>query len=398
MMICSKNECTGCGACYNICPVSAIKMMRDMHGEMHPAIDDDKCIKCGKCKKVCPANHQSSLNAPVNVYAALRRDNKKLKNSASGGIAAVFSEHWIADDGVVYGTAYGKEFRPQIVPAKTIEEIEKFKGSKYVQSDSGMVYKEIKERLKNGEKVMFIGTPCQIAGLYAVVGNPENLITIEILCHGVSQYSYFKENVDFLCSKVNRPIDNITFRSNQWMMDFYLAFWHDGKVIYEEEAYENNYFCAFLKGLSLRSSCYSCHYKSTERIGDIMIGDFIGLENTVECNIPHARNSLVITLTNKGQSYLDSVSADLFIEQRTIEEALKDGRSLREPFPKHKDTDKFRDLLVNSGFMSSSGMVLKDEIADFKRRNRRRALKRKFKLLFYRKFNLKIEDRKITYD
>ena len=397
MMICKTENCTGCAACMNVCPVGSISMEQNQYGVVHPVINSQKCISCKKCIRTCPSNNEIPLLAVKKVYASWRKNTQRLKDSASGGIGAVLAEHWIADDGIVCGTEYDKNFHPHMQLETTAMGIEKFKGSKYVQSETGYMYSEVRELLVQGKKVLFFGTPCQLAGLYSIVGrNFDNLFTVEILCHGVSPDKYFQEELEQLKKEKGiHTFDNISFRTNRWLLDFCFAFWNKDRLVYEMPAYENRYFASFLKGLSLRESCYQCKYKNTRRLGDILIGDFIGLGNKIPFEFSSAHRSLVACMTENGLDLLSRYSDDMILVERTLEEAVIEGRSLRESFPRHPMQKEFRNLVAQKGFISAAEEILGEDLARAAQTNRKWKLTRKFKIFLYYKFHIKICDRHI---
>lgn len=400
MVICEAEKCTGCAACMNACPTGSISMKEDQYGVLHPVIDSQNCISCKKCIRTCPGNTELYLLPAQKVYASWRKDTERLKDSASGGIGAVLSEYWIADGGIVCGTEYDKNFHPQIKPETTIEGIEKFKGSKYVQSETGYIFNEVRALLEQGRKVLFFGTPCQLAGLYSIVGRSfENLLTVEILCHGVSPDRYFQDELEKLKKEKNiKDFDNVSFRTNRWLLDFCFALWNKGKLVYEKQAYENRYFAAFLTGLSLRESCYQCKYKSTSRLGDIMIGDFIGLGNKIPFDFSPAHKSLVVCTTMKGTDLLQKCSDSLMIVERTIEEAALEGRSLRESFPRHVKQKEFRKLVGEKGFIEAAEVILGEDLKRGLKTNRKWKMTRKLKIWLYYRLHIKICDRRISIE
>lgn len=397
MKISSYDNCTGCGACANLCPRGCIQMKPDENGELHPSIDDKKCVGCKKCIVRCPANNELVFRSPMKVYASWRKNYADMRDSASGGVAAALSENWIKQGGIVFGTKYDDTFRTVIHGEETLEGIEAFKGSKYVQSYTGNSYNEVKELLKQGKKVLYFGTPCQLAGLYAVVDREAvNLLTVEILCHGVSSNEYLQEQLRYIEDKIHiKKYDNVTFRTNRWMMDFYFGLWNEGKVVFDQQAYENEYFRGFLTGLTLRESCYCCKYKTKERLGDILIGDFIGFGKHVPFNKPHPRPSLVLIMNDKGMSLIQESKKELELVERTIEEALIDGRSLREPFPRHEKQKVFREIYRNKGFMEAIHESIGDEILECKKANTKMHIKRRIKVSLYKVLGIRIQGGKI---
>lgn len=400
MKICDDDKCTGCGACTNLCPKKCITMKEDLYGEIHPKIDENKCVQCRKCINSCPANLKIQFSKANKVYASWRQNVSLMKNSASGGVGAVLAENWIKKGGIVYGTKYDKNFSPRIVAEKTLSGIEGFKGSKYIQSNTDKVFFEIKQLLKNKKKILFFGTPCQIAGLYAICNKYDsNLVTVEILCHGVAPEKYFHEELDYIEKKYNiKHYDNVTFRTNRWMMDFYFGLWNKDKLLFSEQAYENHYFRGFLTGLTLRESCYNCKYKSEERIGDIMIGDFIGFGIHIPYEKEHERPSLIICTSEKGLKYVHECQKDLVLVERTLGEAKIEGRSLREPFPRHKKQKEFRNFYKQQGFINAINATVKDEIELCKKKNKKMHMKRKVKFFLSDFCHIKIQNGRIYHE
>ncbi len=397
MQICCYDNCTGCGACANLCPRGCIEIKPDKYGELHPVVNEDKCVSCKICVANCPANKKLIFNEPIKVYASWRRNNAKMKDSASGGVGAALAEKWIKQGGIVFGTEFDDSFRAIVQREDNLKGIEAFKGSKYVQSYVGESYNEVKELLKQGKKVLFFGTPCQIAGLYTVVDrNTVDLTTVEILCHGVSSNEYLQEQLRYIEKKIHgEKYDNLTFRTNRWMMDFYFGLWDNDKIVFSQQAYENEYFRGFLTGLTLRESCYQCKYKNKERLGDILIGDFIGFGKHIPFNEPHSRPSLIFVMNSKGMNLIESAQQELVMVERTLEEALIDGRSLKEPFPRHKKQKVFRQIYEKKGFIDAIHESVGDEIRECKKANRKMHMKRNIKMLLYKTLGIRIQGGKI---
>lgn len=240
MEICSENKCTGCAACVNICPRQCISLTENEYGELHPSVDETKCINCNLCAKTCPNNVPVVFNYPSHCYASWITDTDKRSLCASGGIGTIMAEYAIRHKhGVVFGTAYDDNFIPRVTYTETIEGLEAFKGSKYVQSIiSPDTFKQVKDFLRNGRFVLYVGTPCQIAGLKTFLRKDyDNLITIDLICHGVCPTKYFKEEVDYLVNKHQiEGLSDVRFRGNDGN-NFALTLWD--KVIGNKR--DNNY-------------------------------------------------------------------------------------------------------------------------------------------------------------
>ena len=203
MEICPHNECTGCYACVSACKHDCIKMEEDELGAIHPSVDENKCVNCGACRKVCPNNVSFDFKYPSACYASWITDKEKRRICASGGIGTTMSEYVIRNGGVVFGSRYNESLVPIMTFTERLEELEHFKGSRYVQSLVGNdTYKQVKNFLLDDRQVLFIGTPCQIAGLKSFLRKEyQNLITVDLICHGVCPTRYFTEEVDYLSNK-----------------------------------------------------------------------------------------------------------------------------------------------------------------------------------------------------
>lgn len=388
--ICDYNKCTGCAACANICGHNAILMQQDVFGETHPYIDHTLCVDCGLCQKCCPNNNKPQYNYPIKCYAAFRTDKDKRRISASGGLGALMSEFVISiKKGVVFGTSYDNNLIPRTNYAENIEDIESFKGSKYVQSViTEDLFKQVRAFLKNDRFVLYIGTPCQIAGLKGYLRREyDNLLTVDLICHGVCPTCYLSEEIDYLCQKYNirkNEISDIRFRGNDTCKNslidkilgrpatnnYVLSLWKDtefGKErVYFGELNKNYYLTGFLKGVSMRENCYTCNYACPERISDITIGDFIGLSDTPPFPYPKGNVSSVTTNTQKGVNFYNEIlllDKSLVSVERDYNERLKYKPSLVSPFPRHHLNGAFRQIVQEKGYISAIQSVLKKEMS-----------------------------------
>lgn len=347
--ICKKEMCTGCFACMNICPRDAIQRGEDACGKTIPAIDKEKCIECGLCVKTCPANKLVEFHIPIKCYAAWGKDEKDREGCSSGGIATVLSKAVVDEGGIVYGAAFNDDLELQHMGVQTKEEIEKLKGSKYVQSYTGLTFRNIKENLMTGRKVLFIGTPCQVEGLKSYLKDDyENLILVDIVCHGTPPMKYLKEYLEIIDQR--RKTRGIAFRGKK---DYYLTLYGDEQEFYSKKSNRDYYFYSFLKGLIHRDNCYSCKYAKAERCSDITIGDFWGLKKEELESSYRGKVSVVLINTHHGEKVWDVYKDKYCFEERKIQEAVEGNGQLRRPSLCHPDREKFIDSYKKEGFLKA---------------------------------------------
>lgn len=336
--ICRSDDCTGCFACMNKCPKQAIRVVVDKVGRTLPLIDHTVCVKCGACKKVCPVLNPVDLYEPIVCYAAQRPDESERKKSASGGIGAVLTESFIKQGGIVCGAVVSENVSVEQRCAESLEEGNAFRGSKYVQSHTGMIYKRILAELKNEKKVLFTGTPCQIAGLRKFLGKEyENLYCVDIICHGVPPRQYLKQHLE---NEIKMgKIDSFSFRGGD--RDFMLKVRSGNNVVYNKFKDEDAYYKAFWIGATYRENCYKCYYANQKRCGDITIGDFWGINRSTLITPQKGRISAIIVNTAKGEKCIASIRDKLIIEERQYAEAVDGNLQLRMPSKKDINRDDF---------------------------------------------------------
>lgn len=327
MKICERNACTGCSACQNGCPVDAIQMLPDERGFLNPVIDDEKCIKCQKCRKICPQNGTIDFHDPGRVFAALAKDDLLRNHSSSGGIFSLLAMEILYENGYVFGAAFDENMTVCHKEAFDVSGLEKLQGSKYVQSQTQNIFREVRMRLESGKKVLFSGTPCQVSGLYRYLDkNYENLLTVDILCHGVPSPKVFKE---FLRSETEKmqgcQIVQVCFRKKRpgWKKFALQVIADNGD--YNLYDMKESYLAGFLKDLFLRESCYSCVYARKERVGDITLGDYWGYQETGPKHIEDDDRgiSLVMLNTSKGEYAFKRIKHKTAYDLRSIENAMR---------------------------------------------------------------------------
>lgn len=339
--ICETNKCTGCSACASVCPVMCIEIKKTEDFCERAVIDSSKCIGCNKCVNICPANNPCELNRPVKAIVARRKNIYKLKNSTSGGIAAAISEKIVENGGVVYSTVIDKDLRAKVVRCDSGENLEKFKGSKYVYSQPLDSFKSIIQDLKENKIVLFVSTPCQVSGLKKVVGLnncEDNLYTIDLICHGVPSQEVFLQYSKHILKESYGKAVYCKFRSNK---DYVLTYFDEnGKTIKSENGRESLYIYNFLDGFSLRKNCHTCSYAQPNRSGDITLGDVKGnIEGDFDTAL-YGLNSILIN-NQKGLSLFDSIKDETDFFERDIDIAVKENNQLNSPCEETEESRRF---------------------------------------------------------
>lgn len=356
--ITNPQNCVACTGCVNICPVSAIKLCPDKEGFAYPFIEAEKCTACGLCVKVCPMEKVKDEYTPPVAYMAKSNDIKILQQSSSGGIFYFLAKEVIKNNGVVFGAALSKDVVEHIGIEKK-EDLPKLMGSKYVQSDLNETFRIIKNRLTKNQKVLFVGTPCQVAGLYSFLGNRhKDLITVDFICHGVPSPSVFKRYVTYIENKFNKKICDVQFRSKKisWSR-FSLAVKFTDNTEFVEEFTLNSYMKGFINNLFLRPSCHDCRFKEKNHFGDITIGDFWGIKNVKPELDTESGVSLCCINTQNGADWFENIKKQLLVESVSFDEAIKYNTAytksvkpnrMREWFFKHLDKEPIDKNINNS--------------------------------------------------
>lgn len=318
-------DCSGCYACVNICPKNCITMETDSEGFKYPLVDYDVCIACGKCVKACPIINKKELKREVKAYACINKNEAIRKESSSGGIFTLIAESFIAKNGVVFGAAFDDNLKLKHSYAETKKDLAKFRGSKYLQSEIGMTFKQAKEFLAKERPVFFTGTPCQIAGLKSYLGKDyPNLLCADIICHGVPSPAVFKEYLNYSEKEFKTKIKKVSFRdkSRGWHSFSMLISFSNGKD-YCEASSKNLYLNAFLNNVCLRPSCYDCKFKGLNRDSDITLADFWGIEKILPKIDDDKGVSLILANTVVGKNKLFELKNKMIFKEVVLEKALK---------------------------------------------------------------------------
>jgi len=350
--ITDKTKCCGCYACYNICPKNAIIMKEDEKGFKYPIIDKEKCVNCGLCDKVCPIIQNKKNENEPKAYACYNKNEEIRKQSSSGGIFTLLAEEILNRNGIIFGAAFDNKFLIKHISVETIEELEKLRGSKYAQSQIGETYKKAKIELEKGRHVLFTGTPCQIEGLKTYLGKEyENLYTQDIICHGVPSPKVLDLYMKELNNKHDSKIVECSHRSKiKGWKNFCIYVKFQNKETYVKTHHEDLYMKAFLKNTILRDSCYKCSFKKLNRISDITLGDFWGVQNIMPEFDDDKGLSLVVVNSKKGQELFEKINKKIVLQNVNLNEAIKYNECMIKSVNIDKNREKFFDNINKMDF------------------------------------------------
>ena len=351
----SVQDCALCGACFNTCPVDAISFSKAYLDFRYPEIDVTHCVHCNQCEKACPILGDKSKpedGYPI-AFAAKSNDGSVRLHSSSGGAFYELASQVLRDGGYVCGAVFDESFHVRHIVSNMQEAIFRMMGSKYAQSDVGYCYREIKEKLNAGEKVLFSGCPCQVAGLRTYLGKSyKDLLLVELICHGIPSDQMLQTYIHMQEKKYGAKLKRMEFRNKA-------KGWHGSSVrmefenqrIYSKPITADAYMNGFLGSATLKSSCYDCHFRNFAAGSDIILGDFWG----AEVELPEDDNkgiSAILINSGKGMDILDR--CNLTLTPTNVETVIKYNQNLlcsaapspqRSSFYASADTNGFEEAI-----------------------------------------------------
>ena len=339
-VLASHSVCTGCTACASGCPKDAIRMERDREGFSYPVIDPEKCVRCGHCTAICPILHTREQKALPAAFAAWNRDDKVRKDSTSGGVFTALAEYVLESGGVVYGAAMDGKQHLRHIACFRKEDLWRLRGAKYVQSDLGDIYREVKKKLRS-RLVLFSGTPCQVDGLYRYLGSrPENLITCDLVCHGVPSPGVWEDMARSIEQRKGKGLQAVRFRNKvtNWKNSHFTTVYDDGTVD-TAPLFATEYGRAFGRALFLRPSCHSCAYTNLNRPGDFTLGDFWGLKDDELPEEQEKGINLLLVNTAHGSHIFDQLP--LSRQAFPVERAVAGNPRLASPIARPEERAAF---------------------------------------------------------
>ena len=408
-----KKNCCGCGACVQKCPRRCIEMSEDNEGFLYPRVDQSKCVDCGLCEKVCPILSHNNERFPHKTLAAKNPNIADRENSSSGGVFCMLAEYVLEKGGTVYGAEFDSDWSVKHGMTDNIEGVRRFMGSKYVQSRIGETYKLAEDFLKEGRKVLFSGTPCQIAGLnHYLKKEYENLLTVEVICHGVPSPLVWRnyltaiqrpkgagdgKNTVLASLNETSSIEGISFRDklNGWKKYGFVVRYSDdqreadkfglssvdAKNEIREYHRDNLYMKGFLNNIYLRPSCYSCKFRKGMSGCDMALGDFWGIQNSMPDFDDDKGCGLVLVYTEKGDEAIKSISFES--RDADYKDALKGNMCIERSVRPHPGRRWFYKKFPNYGVATINKTIEREQTLPVRAyRKANRAFSR-LKLLFH---------------
>ena len=367
--VCARDNCTLCMACVNACPKNAIYLGTDSNNYETILIDSEKCIECNICSIVCERRKKVIRNTAEQCYAAQAINRKRLRRSASGGAFQMLGEVVLEGGGVCYGCELFSDengFGARHIRVDSIEDLHLILNSKYIPSIIGESYSYAKKDLLNGKLVLFSGTPCQIQGLKAFLGNDfENLITVDIICHGVTSTGLFNDYIKELERRNKIKVVHYFFRdkSISWGTNFCYDYY---KLNDKEKRIktrhcpreESSYMLHYLRGNIFRENCYNCALSCSGRVSDLTLGDYweIEVENPefitkIRPKISLRRGvSCILANTKKGELFADKLTGKMVMQSTSLEKIVRHNGNLQKPSSRGKDRDKVLSVYSNDGY------------------------------------------------
>ncbi|KTE93872.1 hydrogenase [Desulfitobacterium hafniense] len=352
--VANKLDCCGCSACANICPSGSISMMRDSEGFLYPSVDMNKCFKCGLCKKTCPIlNLAHEIEKKQTAYVVQHVDETILAQSTSGGAFTAIAQYVIERGGIVWGAAFDENFNVHHTGANTLDKLQLFRGSKYVQSDIGSTYRDIKLFLDKGRYVCFSGTPCQVEGLLKYLNRPyDNLITVDVVCRAVPTPLLWEKYVRMQQRRYKNQITRFRFRdkSKYGYLGSTIAAISEERYLYRKGIALDSFLRAFFSDICDRPSCYACKFKKRYRVSDFTIWDCF-CANIFAPELDDNRGATCMLIqSDKGKRVFDKIATDLRRIQVEADKITEEAKELTCSVSVNKLRGDFmQDLLLLDG-------------------------------------------------
>lgn len=335
--ISDKTLCCGCSACVSACPAQCIVMRRDREGFDYPVINSpDLCVECGKCEKVCPVLSPLEKAEPMAAFAA--RSHEYIDGSSSGGVFPALAEHILSEGGVVFGAVVNDDMTVGHAEAYDMAGVEKMRGSKYVQSDLYASYEDVRYWLQEGRKVLFTGTPCQVAGLHKYLGKPyDGLVTVDVLCHGVPSPGLWEKYVKALEHQHGAKMEYVCFKDKSESWRHYAFTTSFGSCQYIDDPY----MALFVQDMTLRPSCYKCAARDGRSGSDVTLSDLWSVQVSAPDMNDDRGVSGVYVYTEKGSQLMEAIAAKVEIRSVDMAQSRMDNGGFHDPAAMSEKREEF---------------------------------------------------------
>lgn len=369
-----KEDCTGCGACADICPVNAIKFEVDLEGFWYPKVNMELCIDCGLCEKTCPGLHieeikDSCAAKEPKALAAIHKEDEVRYKSTSGGAFSALASKVYDEGGYVGGAIYTDDFKVKHILSDNPSDLFKIRGSKHCQSDMSEIFLEVQALLKRDKMVLICAAPCQIAALRLFLGKDyEKLILVDFICLGINSNKIFEKHLESLEQEFGAKVVSVQAKNKDkgWRSLAYKIEFENQKV-YLREGAADNFTRAFIGvHINSRPTCYECKYKGFPRISDITLGDFWGIENFDKTMDDNMGTSVILINSAKGETFLNSTKEVLSTKEMPLQTVIAGNQALLYPITKssinrdefYKDLDQRPfDVVVKKYFPLENKML-----------------------------------------
>ncbi len=340
-----KAQCCGCASCAQVCPKHCITMQADDEGFLYPQIDQEKCAHCGLCEKSCPVlNVQPEEEGKPKAYAAYSKNEDQRQCSSSGGIFSLLAEQILNAGGVVIGAEMAEDCRSvRHVAIESKDELYRLQGSKYQQSQTGMIYARAKQYLTEGRQVLFSGTPCQVEGLKSYLKKGDaNLLCVDLICHGAPSPKLWAKYVDYREKRAGAQVRRTFFRHKKYGWKAYAVLLEfSNNTVYEQTLQTDSYMQMFLQNICLRPSCYQCQFKKMHRVSDITLADFWGCQSVCPEMDDDKGLSAVMVHSEKGQKAINALQDQAVWKQVDVEQVVAGNSSMVKSCEKPPMRDAF---------------------------------------------------------
>lgn len=363
----SHEYCTGCGACAYRCPQSCITMREDAVGVIYPFVETSDCIGCNACIKVCPIINPVMTYCAKTCYAAWNLDSEDRYTSASGGVASAIYQESIIHGYIAFGASMNSDWQVMIQSAATLEQLASFKNSKYVFSQAYDIFPEIKTILNESKQAVIIGLPCQIAAVRSLFGERDNMLLIDLVCHGSTPTKYLRQHIAHLEQEAGQKAAGVSFRApEKGTANYFFTLYNTaGEIFYSKRSSDGDtYNIAFHRSISYRENCYHCIFARPERVSDLTLGDFHGLGSIKPCQYTEEKVSTVLIHTDKGHEFIKNIIKErkIYAEERPVEESINGDVQLQHPSLKSAARKDFEKYIYSTGcdFEQTMSYVLKN--------------------------------------